>query len=342
MSSNLIIISRHVIFDETAFPFAERDGPSTPATFECLDESDAVLAPIGSPHKFLPAGTSSGASTPAVVAPRAPPGAPSTCKPDAILAPALRPYTTASSPAPRAAPSPSSPASCAATPSPASPSPAPRTAMASPSSTERYVPPALRAGRGTSSPGPRGPPLGFPPLERVVTQVFSRRPRPVPASTPAPAPAPAPAPLPKGAVAVPPVINQHSMATRVKRGFRVPALFTATHLSPVPKMYRGGLADPAWWSTMVEEYDALLKNHTWDLVPRPPRPMLSLGSGSSSTSSPPTALWNGTRRAGFFEDSHNAPISTSRRLSARLSNRRQFVLCSLWLSHGNGLFTSLM
>jgi hypothetical protein len=74
----------------------------------------------------------------------------------------------------------------------------------------------------------------------------------------------------------------------------------------------------------------------------PARPMLSLESGSSSTSSPLTALWNGTRRARFFEDSHNAPVLTSRKPSARLSNRRRSALCSPWLSHGNGLFTSLM
>jgi hypothetical protein len=59
------------------------------------------------------------------------------------------------------------------------------------------------------------------------------------------------------------------MATRGKHSFRVPALFTTTSLSPVPKTYRGGLVDPAWLSAMLEEYDALLQNHTWDLVPRP-------------------------------------------------------------------------
>jgi hypothetical protein len=90
--------------------------------------------------------------------------------------------------------------------------------------------------------------------QHVITKVFSRRPR----STTTPAPAPAPAPLPKGAVAVPPVVNQHSMVNQAKRGFRVPALFTATSLSLVPKTYRGGLADPAWHSAMLEEYDALL------------------------------------------------------------------------------------
>jgi hypothetical protein len=79
---------------------------------------------------------------------------------------------------------------------------------------------------------------------------------------------------------------------------------------------------------------------TWCRVPV--RPMLSLESGSSSTSSPLMVLWNGIRRARFFGDSHNAPVLTLRKLSARLSNRRRFALCSPWLSHGDGLFISLM
>ena len=35
LSTNRVIISRHVIFDETAFPFAERNGPSIPADLLC-------------------------------------------------------------------------------------------------------------------------------------------------------------------------------------------------------------------------------------------------------------------------------------------------------------------
>jgi hypothetical protein len=35
-------------------------------------------------------------------------------------------------------------------------------------------------------------------------------------------------------------------------------------------MYCGALTDPNWRSAMQEEHDALLVNHTWDLVLRPP------------------------------------------------------------------------
>jgi hypothetical protein len=66
------------------------------------------------------------------------------------------------------------------------------------------------------------------------------------------------------------VTNQHSLATRANRDFCVPAQFHAAQLSPVPKTYRGGLADLSWRAAMEEEHAALLQNHTWDLVPRPP------------------------------------------------------------------------
>lgn len=39
----------------------------------------------------------------------------------------------------------------------------------------------------------------------------------------------------------------------------------------MPKTYHGGLADLSWRAAMEEEHVALLQNHTWDLVPRPPQ-----------------------------------------------------------------------
>ena len=56
LSSNRVIISRHVIFNETAFPFAERDGPKSTAELEFLDATDVVPAPIGPLHTVLLAG----------------------------------------------------------------------------------------------------------------------------------------------------------------------------------------------------------------------------------------------------------------------------------------------
>ena len=61
------------------------------------------------------------------------------------------------------------------------------------------------------------------------------------------------------------------MRTRGKAGFRQPAALQTTSLSPIPRTYRVALADPHWRAAMQEEFSALLVNHTWDLVPRPPR-----------------------------------------------------------------------
>jgi histone deacetylase 1/2 len=37
-----------------------------------------------------------------------------------------------------------------------------------------------------------------------------------------------------------------------------------------PATYRGALSEPAWRSAMEAEFDALISNRTWTLVPRPP------------------------------------------------------------------------
>jgi hypothetical protein len=41
-------------------------------------------------------------------------------------------------------------------------------------------------------------------------------------------------------------------------------------LSPVPTSARAALRDPHWHAAMQEEFDALQRNQTWALVPRPP------------------------------------------------------------------------
>jgi len=41
-------------------------------------------------------------------------------------------------------------------------------------------------------------------------------------------------------------------------------------VSPIPGNYRSALADPQWRAAMEDEYQALIDNDTWRLVPRPP------------------------------------------------------------------------
>jgi hypothetical protein len=68
------------------------------------------------------------------------------------------------------------------------------------------------------------------------------------------------------------------MVTRYAIGVTKPVyrlqLSTATApptLSPVLTFVCNTLTDPHWRRVMEEEYEALLSNSTWDLVPRPPR-----------------------------------------------------------------------
>jgi len=122
------------------------------------------------------------------------------------------------------------------------------------------------------APGSTGPPGGAQGTRHLApvqpyARVYTRHAR----AAPPPPPAIGAPPLPKGAVLVPPIVNEHRMVTRAKLGFRQPALFTAAPLSPIPKTFRSALGDPNWRAAMEEEHAALLRNHTWDLVPRPPR-----------------------------------------------------------------------
>lgn len=45
---------------------------------------------------------------------------------------------------------------------------------------------------------------------------------------------------------------------------------TTTAISPLRGSYRSALTDANWHATMSEEYQALMDNDTWQLVPRPP------------------------------------------------------------------------
>jgi len=115
-------------------------------------------------------------------------------------------------------------------------------------------------------------------------------------------------PLPKGAVAVPLVTNQHPMATRAKSGFRVPSTYHAAPLSPIPKTFHSALADPNWRAAMEEEHATLMKNHTWELVPRPSQANVVTGKwvfkhkftadGSLERYKARWVLWGFTQRPG--------------------------------------------
>lgn len=63
------------------------------------------------------------------------------------------------------------------------------------------------------------------------------------------------------------------MQTRSRHGISKPnpkyAHLTIEHKSPLPKNHKQALQDHNWNAAMFDEYNALIKTGTWDLVPRP-------------------------------------------------------------------------
>nr|XP_040256239.1 vegetative cell wall protein gp1-like [Aegilops tauschii subsp. strangulata] len=93
----------------------------------------------------------------------------------------------------------------------------------------------------------------------------------------------APAAAPGAAAAAPagPAAPPLGMTTRARAGVLQPstrysadeyacAASTSTP-SPVPTSACAALRDPHWLAAMQEEFDALQRNRTWQLIPRPPR-----------------------------------------------------------------------
>lgn len=82
---------------------------------------------------------------------------------------------------------------------------------------------------------------------------------------------------------IPPAVNQpapvhslpptrHPMTTRSRDGTRKQKSVLSLHttVSPIPNSHLQALKDPNWNPAMTVEYDALIKNETFKLVPKPP------------------------------------------------------------------------
>jgi hypothetical protein len=136
---------------------------------------------------------------------------------------------------------------------------------------------AIQCRSSPPSPQPPTPPPSRPPLPRVAhgpqrLTVAARTTSgllqpPAPPCRPMQRPAPAHPLLHRmmthtQIVAVPPV-NYKGLST--------------TSTSPLPANYRSALADPNWRATMADEYQALLDNNAWRLVPRPPSANIVIG-----------------------------------------------------------------
>ncbi|KAH9750824.1 retrovirus-related pol polyprotein from transposon RE1 [Citrus sinensis] len=62
--------------------------------------------------------------------------------------------------------------------------------------------------------------------------------------------------------------NAHHMITRSKAGIFKPKIYTVVLTHKEPDTVQKALNDSKWLQAMREEYDALIKNNTWTLVPR--------------------------------------------------------------------------
>nr|GEX12514.1 ribonuclease H-like domain-containing protein [Tanacetum cinerariifolium] len=67
-------------------------------------------------------------------------------------------------------------------------------------------------------------------------------------------------------------VSVHPMVTRFRVGTNRPTqrlTLCVSSISPLPKSYSDTYNDPNWQNAMQDEYNALIKNNTWTLVPRP-------------------------------------------------------------------------
>ena len=239
--SNRLIISRHVTFEESSFPFSEDTTPPTRVAFDFLDDyTNPVMVPFPPSPPLCSAGTPAASTT----QPRAAPDVPVSTAETLALAP-LPLYRPA-------AVSPDAHHALGSTPSGLVPA------------AVSGGPPPRRFGqvytRRAAAPAPQPPPGRFGAVytHRSASVPTSSTPVPVQAPTPVPPASPAqaspttsasstPTPaLPARAIAIAPVVNDHGMVTRGKRGFRQPALLQAAALSAIPWTYRAALADPNW------------------------------------------------------------------------------------------------
>jgi len=229
ISSCKIIISRHLIFDETQFPFDKLHTPQN-NSYDFLDDKIAPYItqtmlpnlPAPSPnsststHAIPGPSTPSGPSTPAAHVPFIQPTLPSQAD-DGQQSPQLDRGTHPSSTAHSRSSIPAGPLL------PDSP-----TSSSGPNSSPS----------STSSPFPQPPLVSHPPTP-IPSPPISRRP-----------------------------------VTRSMNGIFKPKiqhnLHTSVTKSPLPRNPLSALRDPNWKMAMADEFDALIKNKTWDMVPRPP------------------------------------------------------------------------
>jgi hypothetical protein len=251
LSTNRLVVSRHVVFDEDSFLLAASPNLND---LDFLLESGSTVSTIGT-RLPLAGSTTTSACLPApvvpsgfepLVAPLPTPAVPPGFLPRAASTTPAVPHVAQSSPA----------APGAATPTPAAP---------------RAAPESPTAPRAASAPPAAMD--GPPPCEWSSSPiVYTKRPRQPAPTVPM---GPASMSLDRRPPTVVPV-NPHRMVTQAKAGFRVlldrlvlAASTSPSTPSPILTSVRVALVDPNWRAAMEDEYGALMSNGTWELVARP-------------------------------------------------------------------------
>ncbi|GKE60572.1 ribonuclease H-like domain-containing protein [Tanacetum coccineum] len=200
LSSNKIIILRHVRFDEYNFPFEIVTSSTKPSY-------DFLLPPLLSPSHIMPN------------------------------------LTTVTQPTQSTNPTPSPPPTPPAHQTNDSPLP-----TTSPAAQQQTAPTTLTHHTNST------PPLRVSPMAQQQTTFTS-----------------SPVVVPFAAQTSPkPVHNVHPMVTRANSGFSKPIERMSLHVtttSPLPRSHVHALRDPNWKKAMLDEYNALITNGTWVLVP---------------------------------------------------------------------------
>lgn len=106
------------------------------------------------------------------------------------------------------------------------------------------------------------------PLQAIPVATLPDASSPEPASS-TPCRQDAPPPLTAPAHPAPHPMVTRSQVGTVKPNPRYAATVTTAAISPLPRSVNQALKDPNWRSAMQLEFNALLGNNTWELVPRP-------------------------------------------------------------------------
>ena len=235
LSSRKIIICRHVLFDEHTFPFASLHSP-TSHTYDFLDDglSSYVIHHMQQPTTPLPPNS----PTRPISSP-AQPLSPT----DFRSLPATQPCDRQGGPVPPTA----TPAGLPAVAGAGGVSVA-GASVADPAEPAQPVPkspPSISGPLATQSPAPHSP------------SAHSQQASPPPNSHSIPSAQPS------------------RVVTRSRHGIFKPNpkyanFHTSVERSPLPRTPIDALRDPNWKMAMDDEFDALITNKTWELVPRPP------------------------------------------------------------------------